>query len=371
MIKFLLILLLPLLLNASKILSYNIYDRTDRVDVMITFDTPFEGKIKQNTTSSKITIKLEDTSIESTKTKKLSSKFLNSLSIVPLSGYTQIVAQVPSSIKLKASKTADSYGLRLRFTEDIQTKKNTPVKSTNIFTTSAKSTTSSLPTKKTDNVSQSYYIVIAILLIGIIIFKVMRKIFSRKFSPIAIVVAALLTYILAENLPELKGNEYYFHDLMGIKVYTVDEKYLGILTEVIPTGANDVYVIKPEENEEKDILNQELNTNLSIISPQEDSKIDSKSIAEIVFDTAVLFGTRRSQKFLQMAIQQSGYKLEVDGVIGNLTAKKLLFCTPCDIVNKIVLARILVHKAKVYKDPKQEKFLKGWKTRAESFLIQT
>lgn len=100
-------------------------------------------------------------------------------------------------------------------------------------------------------------------------------------------------------------------------------------------------------------------------------KIDSKSIAEIVFDTAVLFGTRRSQKFLQMAIQQSGYKLEVDGVIGNLTAKKLLFCTPCDIVNKIVLARILVHKAKVYKDPKQEKFLKGWKTRAESFLIQT
>ena len=184
MIKFLLILLLPLLLNASKILSYNIYDRTDRVDVMITFDTPFEGKIKQNTTSSKITIKLEDTSIESTKTKKLSSKFLNSLSIVPLSGYTQIVAQVPSSIKLKASKTADSYGLRLRFTEDTQTKKNTPTKSTNLFAIPTKSTTSSLPTKKTDNVSQSYYIVIAILLIGIIILFVLKnKIKSSTAKP--------------------------------------------------------------------------------------------------------------------------------------------------------------------------------------------
>ena len=63
-----------------------------------------------------------------------------------------------------------------------------------------------------------------------------------------------VVYIFAENLPELKDNEYYFHDLIGIKVYTADEKYLGILTEVIRTGANDVYVIKPEENEEKDIL---------------------------------------------------------------------------------------------------------------------
>ena len=58
MTKLLLILFIPLLLNASKILSYNVYDRTDRVDVMITFDTPYEGKIRQNTSPSKIIIKL-------------------------------------------------------------------------------------------------------------------------------------------------------------------------------------------------------------------------------------------------------------------------------------------------------------------------
>lgn len=176
MTRLLLILLLPLLLNASKILSYNVYDRTDRVDVMITFDTPFDGKIKQSTTSSKIVIKLENTSIESTKTKKLSSKFLNSLSIVPLSNHTQIIAQVPSSsIKLKASKTSDSYGLRLRFTGASSNVKNSSTKTTSLFETPTKSTSSPLPTKQTDDISQSYYIVIAILLIGIVILFVLKN----------------------------------------------------------------------------------------------------------------------------------------------------------------------------------------------------
>ena len=108
MTKIILLILLPLLLSASKILSYNIYDRTDRVDVMITFDTPYEGKIKQSKSATKIIIKLEDASIESTKTKILSSKFLNSINIVPLANYTKIIAVVPDSISLKASKTSDS-----------------------------------------------------------------------------------------------------------------------------------------------------------------------------------------------------------------------------------------------------------------------
>ena len=184
MTKLLLILLLPLFLNASKILSYNVYDRTDRVDVMITFDTPYEGKIKQNTTPSKITIKLEDTSIESTKTKKLSSKFLHSLNIVPLSGYTQIVAQVPSSTKLKASKTSDSYGLRLRFTNIVSSKNNSSsTKETKLFSTPKASSSSKLPTKQTEDISQSYYIVIAILLIGIALLFVLKNKINTTNKP--------------------------------------------------------------------------------------------------------------------------------------------------------------------------------------------
>lgn len=176
MIKFLLILLIPFTLYGSKILSYNIYDRTDRVDVMITFDTPYEGTIKQSVGKSKIIIKLEDSKIESSKLKQLSSKFLRSLNITPMAGYTQIVAHVPPSVILKASKTSDAYGLRLRFTSKVAIKDKTT-------TNSSTSSILALPTKQDANISQSYIIVISVLVIGIgILFYLRQKVVPKQNS---------------------------------------------------------------------------------------------------------------------------------------------------------------------------------------------
>ena len=176
MIKYLLIFLLPLsLLQAAKILSYNIYDRTDRADVMITFDTPYDGVIKQSISKSKIIIKLSGASIESSKIKNVSSKFLHSVTITPMSGLTQIVASVPPSVKLIASKTSDAYGLRLRFT-NASAKKNS-LKSTPAVTSTS---LSALPTKKSDDMSTSYYIVVIILIIGILILFILKKKMAGK-----------------------------------------------------------------------------------------------------------------------------------------------------------------------------------------------
>ncbi len=173
MIKYLLLFLLPLsLLQASKILSYNIYDRTDRADVMITFDTPYDGVIKQSISKSKIIIKLSGASIESSKIKNISSKFLHSITITPMSNQTQIVASVPSSIKLIASKTSDAYGLRLRFITKSSVTQKGSIKSSKQVTSGS---LSSLPTKKSDDMSTSYYIVVAILIIGILILFVLKK----------------------------------------------------------------------------------------------------------------------------------------------------------------------------------------------------
>ncbi|MEO1938794.1 MAG: hypothetical protein ABGW85_09210, partial [Sulfurimonas sp.] len=170
MMKYLLILLLPFSLYASKILSYNIYDRTDRVDVMLTFDTPYTGRIKQSKTARKIFIKLENASIESPKIKKLSSAFLKSVTLTPANNETLITANVPSSnIKLIASKTADGYGLRLRFTTAHTTQKTALTQRDN-----AQALTN-LPTKKGDEFSQSYYIVIFIMIVGILILFYLRK----------------------------------------------------------------------------------------------------------------------------------------------------------------------------------------------------
>ena len=182
MIKYLLLFLLPLTLFASKILSYNIYDRTDRVDVMITFDTPFGGKITQNITPSKIIIKLDETSIESPKIKNLNSKFLQSLSITPMAGETQIVASVPSNVKLVASKTSDGYGLRLRFKVHANTVNKNSAQ--NIIQNASRNSLSALPTKKDEGLSQSYYIVVGFLLIAVVVlFYLKRKIQKNTNSP--------------------------------------------------------------------------------------------------------------------------------------------------------------------------------------------
>ena len=59
-------------------------------------------------------------------------------------------------------------------------------------------------------------------------------------------------YVTRENAVRLKKDEYLIADLIGMKVYTEDEAYLGELTEVITTGANDVYTVHMENG--KDVL---------------------------------------------------------------------------------------------------------------------
>lgn len=49
---------------------------------------------------------------------------------------------------------------------------------------------------------------------------------------------------------KLKSDEYFIADMIGMKVYTDDEKEFGVLADVLETGANDVYVIRTEERQE-------------------------------------------------------------------------------------------------------------------------
>jgi len=177
MIKIVLLFLLPLSIYASKILSYNIYDRSDRADVMITFDVPYEGTIKKSATSSKIIIKLQNASIESSKLKQISSNYINTLAITPLTNYVQIVASISNGVILQVSKTSDAYGLRLRFKKG--TTKNNTTKPT-LASSQQTSQLSHLPTKKNNDMTQSYYIVIAILIVGIIILFVIKKKITNK-----------------------------------------------------------------------------------------------------------------------------------------------------------------------------------------------
>ncbi len=56
-------------------------------------------------------------------------------------------------------------------------------------------------------------------------------------------------YVTWEQLPPLAEGEYYWTDLVGLRVVTDVGETLGTLTEIIPTGSNDVYVVQGNERE--------------------------------------------------------------------------------------------------------------------------
>lgn len=168
------LLLLPALLWGAKILSYNVYDRNDRVDVMLTFDTPYEGVLRQNRQGNTVVIKLEEAFIEDPKVKEVNSKYLSKLTISPQEENIEIIAEVANDVIMQASKTSDSYGLRLRFTHPLPS--NTIIQSAPID----EAAIGALPTKKSNEFEQSYYVVIGILVIGIgILFWLKQNIAKR------------------------------------------------------------------------------------------------------------------------------------------------------------------------------------------------
>lgn len=57
-------------------------------------------------------------------------------------------------------------------------------------------------------------------------------------------------YVTRENAVKLKKNEYFIADLIGMKVFLEDGTYLGMLAEVLQTGANDVYEVHMEDGRE-------------------------------------------------------------------------------------------------------------------------
>ncbi len=164
------IILLTLLVGASlfaaNILSYNIYDRTDRVDIMFTFDTPFTGTITQKRHNDKLIIKLGNSSIESPKIKNISSVFVSKLTIAPIGDDVQIIAKIPHDVVMKASKTADGYGLRLRFVKAEKSTQKIPDQDPDL---------SQIPTKSDTKISTSYLVVVALLLLSIVVLLIFKK----------------------------------------------------------------------------------------------------------------------------------------------------------------------------------------------------
>ena len=57
-------------------------------------------------------------------------------------------------------------------------------------------------------------------------------------------------YVTRENAVKLKKDEYFIAVLIDCKVVDEEEKEIGILTDVMQTGANDVYVVQMNDGNE-------------------------------------------------------------------------------------------------------------------------
>jgi 16S rRNA processing protein RimM len=82
-------------------------------------------------------------------------------------------------------------------------------------------------------------------------------------------------YVERDQLPELPEGEYYWRDLVGLRVVTEQGEMLGTLTEIIATGSNDVYVVQGREREylipalEEVVLEVNLDDGVMKVSPPE------------------------------------------------------------------------------------------------------
>jgi len=56
-------------------------------------------------------------------------------------------------------------------------------------------------------------------------------------------------YVAIEDALPLGEGEYYHFQIVGLQVITAEGEALGRITEILPTGANDVYVIQGPRGE--------------------------------------------------------------------------------------------------------------------------
>lgn len=57
-------------------------------------------------------------------------------------------------------------------------------------------------------------------------------------------------YVRAVDRPPLPSGMYYHHELIGFRVVNEKEELIGTLSEILQTGANDVYVVSRSQGDE-------------------------------------------------------------------------------------------------------------------------
>jgi len=126
-------------LFSANLLTYNVYERSDRIDVMLSFDSPHEGSISQKNDASSITLSINDLHYDKMVEKSINSAIIQELVIIPDNNSLKVTLKSDKKISVIASKTVDGFGLRIRgsiMQASAQAPTNTPVATANPSTSS-------------------------------------------------------------------------------------------------------------------------------------------------------------------------------------------------------------------------------------------
>lgn len=153
--------------SASNLLTYNVYERSDRVDIMLSFDAPHEGSISQKSDATTITLTINDLGYDKMIEKSISSNIIQELTIIPEKNNTlKVVLKSDKKVSVVASKTVDGFGLRIR-----SSIMQAPTQNSDAVTTSIPTASSS----SADFLDTRYILVIVVLLALIVLMLWIKK----------------------------------------------------------------------------------------------------------------------------------------------------------------------------------------------------
>ncbi len=160
---FILLVLLSFSFSAN-LLTHNVYERSDRVDIMLSFDSPYEGKISQKRGSNITTLTLSDLTYDRLIEKNINSNILQAITIEPNKDSINVILKSENSIGVIASKTVDGFGLRIR------TKPTTKSSQRQINTQKSNNAKIPLSTKPSEDLVDGRYLSVIFLLTIMVIF---------------------------------------------------------------------------------------------------------------------------------------------------------------------------------------------------------
>ena len=107
---------------STTLVKHSLYQKPDRIDIMLTFDKPYLDKITKTKDQNSITLLLKEvTTKEKTFSKTLNSSIAQTITISPAQKNTQIKIDAQKPFRITASKTVDNLGLRIRIQKPIST----------------------------------------------------------------------------------------------------------------------------------------------------------------------------------------------------------------------------------------------------------